>query len=581
MLRRTLIRIVLICAVICSASFHVSAQIQPRNIFVLHSYEPSYEWTKAIQKAIYMTSSEASQPIKLSIEYMDSKRISGDQYESVFSEYLKEKYQGFSFDGIIVTDDAALRFLTKLDIPNFRNRPTVAGGISDWQASLNDVSQNNHIFFNENLLVENILLIRKLKPEMKRLYYVTDGSVTSSLLRKDISHFLDQLSDIEIVDIENDSLEFTANILSKSSANDAVLLTDFDTDVHDNTYYRYKEKAVRLSAISKAPVFVPWEFLVHGNVLGGYVSSSSKLGRDLLKQLGKMVENPFSFPDVERESVPAIFQYSALEKYGVSESDLPVGSKILNKPVPFFEKHSSLVLIVGSVILSSLFVAFLFYSYIRNRNTTIFHDQKVTTLELKMNKVLVRFISIMGESIESRSGESGNHVRRVAKISARLAHEYGMSTNECTIIEFASPMHDVGKVGIPDSILCKNGKLSLDERGVVERHSAIGYQLLNDPDAKLMSVAANIALDHHEHWDGSGYPAGKSGNNINAFARIVAVADVFDALKSAKSYKPVWTDERVKSYFIEQKGKQFEPRLVDIFLANFDAFTSIRESYPD
>ena len=153
MLRRTLIRIVLVCAAICSASFHGSAQSQFRNIFVLHSYEPSYEWTKAIQKAIYITSSEASQPIKLSIEYMDSKRISGDQYESVFAEYLKEKYQGFSFDGIIVTDDAALRFLRKLDMPNFRNRPTVAGGISDLQASLKDVSLNSHIFFEENFIV--------------------------------------------------------------------------------------------------------------------------------------------------------------------------------------------------------------------------------------------------------------------------------------------------------------------------------------------------------------------------------------------------------------------------------------------
>ncbi|MFA0007007.1 HD domain-containing phosphohydrolase [Vibrio sp. 10N.261.46.E12] len=581
MLRRTSIRIVLICVSFFSATFHVSAQSQFRNIFVLHSSEPSYEWTKAIQKSIYMTSSDASQPIKLSIEYMGSKRITGDRYESVFSEYLKEKYQGFSFDGIIVTNDEALRFLKKLDMPNLRNRPTVAGGISDLQASLKDVTPKSHIYYAEDFIVENILLIRTLKPEMKRLYYLTDNSVTSSLLREEVSHFLDQLSDIEIVDIENESLEVTEEILSKSSPNDAILLTHFNTEVENNTFYQYSDTAARLSAVSKAPVFVPWEFLIQGNVLGGYVSSSSKLGRDLVKQLGKMVENPFTIQTVEQEFVNAVFQYSALVKHDVSESDLPVGSKILNRPVSFLEKHSLPLLIVGLVLAAILLMSFLFFNYIRHRNTKLLHNQEFTSLELKMNKVLVRFISILGESIENRSGESGNHVRRVAKISARLARDCGMSMDDCTIIELASPMHDVGKVAIPDSVLCKNGNLSPDERVVVERHSELGYQLLNDPDAELMSVAANIALDHHEHWDGSGYPAGKSGKAINVFARIVAIADVFDALKSTKSYRSAWTDEEVKLYFIKQKGKKFEPRLVDVFLTNFDTLTSIRESYPD
>lgn len=581
MLRSTLIRIGLVFAVFFCASFQASAQSQFRNVFVLHSYEPSYEWTKAIQKAIYKTSSDASQPIQLSIEYMDSKRISGDEYEAVFAEYLEKKYHDFSFDGIIVTDDAALRFIKKLDVPNFRNRPIVAGGINDLQASLNDVSLESHIFYEENFVVDNILLIRKLKPEMKRLYFLTDESVTSSLLRDSISHFLEQLSDIEIVDITNESLEATENILSNSSPNDAVLLTHFNTMVQNNIYYQYAETAVRLSASSPAPIFVPWEFLIHGDVLGGYVSSASLLGYKLVKQLGTMVENPFSVSKVGWGTEKAVFQYSAIKKYGISESDLPEGSKILNKPVPFLERYSSVVPVLGSVIVSILIMAFLFFTYIRNRNSTLFHDQKVASLELKMNNVLVRFISILSESVESRSEVSGNHVRRVAKISARLAYEYGLSKGDCTIIELASPMHDVGKVAVPESILCKNGTLTPEERGLVQLHPAIGYRLLNDPDAELMSVAATIALDHHEHWDGNGYPEGKSGISINLFARIVAVADVFDALKSSKSYKPAWTDERVKSYFIEQKGKQFEPKLVDIFLANFDALTLIRESYPD
>ena len=187
----------------------------------------------------------------------------------------------------------------------------------------------------------------------------------------------------------------------------------------------------------------------------------------------------------------------------------------------------------------------------------------------------------MGEIGETRSQETGFHVKRVAKYSELLAHYYGLSTQEIKYLATASPMHDIGKVGIPDSILNKPGKLTHEEWGIMKRHANIGYELFRDSDKPLLQTAAIIAYEHHEKWDGTGYPRGISGENIHIFGRITALADVFDALGSDRCYKKAWDDERIFKLIKEERGKHFDPKLVDIFFKNLEQFVEIRDHYND
>lgn len=187
----------------------------------------------------------------------------------------------------------------------------------------------------------------------------------------------------------------------------------------------------------------------------------------------------------------------------------------------------------------------------------------------------------MGSIGEARSKETGNHVKRVAEYSKILALEYGLGDEEAELIKMASPMHDIGKVGIPDSILNKPGKLDPDEWEIMQTHASLGYEMLKHSHRAIMKAAAIISLEHHEKWDGSGYPYGKSGEDIHIYGRITAIADVFDALGSDRCYKKAWDLEKILKLFEEEKGQHFDPILVDIFFNKLDTFIEIREKLND
>ena len=187
----------------------------------------------------------------------------------------------------------------------------------------------------------------------------------------------------------------------------------------------------------------------------------------------------------------------------------------------------------------------------------------------------------MGEIGETRSQETGYHVRRVAKYSELLAKHYGLSDKEIKYLTTASPMHDIGKVGIPDDILNKPGALTTNEWEIMKRHAEIGYELFKDSQKPLLKSAAIIAYEHHEKYDGSGYPRGIKGEEIHIYGRITALADVFDALGSDRCYKKAWPDEKIFKLIKEESGKHFDPKLVDIFFEHLDDFLAIRDRYHD
>ncbi len=187
----------------------------------------------------------------------------------------------------------------------------------------------------------------------------------------------------------------------------------------------------------------------------------------------------------------------------------------------------------------------------------------------------------MGEIGESRSKETGNHVKRVAEYSKLLATLYGLDENEAEILFTASPMHDIGKVAIPDSVLNKPGKLTSEEFEVMKSHAEIGYEVLKGSNREVLKAAATVAYQHHEKWNGTGYPRGLKGEDIHIYGRITSVADVFDALGHNRCYKRAWELEKILALFEEEKGKMFDPRLIELFIENLDKFLAIRDRFQD
>ena len=187
----------------------------------------------------------------------------------------------------------------------------------------------------------------------------------------------------------------------------------------------------------------------------------------------------------------------------------------------------------------------------------------------------------MGAIGESRSKETGNHVKRVAEYSKILALHYGLSNKEAEMLKQASPMHDIGKVAIPDAILNKPGRFDPEERKIMDTHAQLGYEMLKNSDRPLLKLAATVSYEHHEKWDGTGYPQGLKGDKIDINGRITALADVFDALGSDRVYKKAWNDEKIFKLFKEEKGKHFDPFLIDIFFDNLEEFLEVRDRFKD
>ena len=202
-------------------------------------------------------------------------------------------------------------------------------------------------------------------------------------------------------------------------------------------------------------------------------------------------------------------------------------------------------------------------------------------LNMELEATQREIIHILGEVSEYRSEETGDHIQRVAEISYMLAKFLGLPEDESERIRLAAPMHDLGKVGIPDAILNKPGRFTDDEYTIMKTHSEIGYNMLHNSKRKLLRFAAEIARSHHERWDGRGYPKGIAGEEIPLAGRICSVADVLDALSSPRCYKQPWPEDKVKEEFQKQRGGQFQPELVDVLMEHWDEIYRLYRHDPD
>ncbi len=202
----------------------------------------------------------------------------------------------------------------------------------------------------------------------------------------------------------------------------------------------------------------------------------------------------------------------------------------------------------------------------------LMEDLKETSKELVYN---------LANAVEARSKETGAHVQRVSLFSEKLAYLYGLSETEAVLIRNASPLHDVGKVAIPDSILHKPGKLDAEEWAIMQKHVEYGVEILSKSKRQLIVLAKEIAATHHEKWNGQGYPNQLKGEDIPISGRITALADVFDALGAKRVYKEAWSDEAIKQELLAQSGQHFEPKLVELLIQHWNEFTAIRSAWPD
>jgi len=186
----------------------------------------------------------------------------------------------------------------------------------------------------------------------------------------------------------------------------------------------------------------------------------------------------------------------------------------------------------------------------------------LTELEIAQAETVRR----LSMAVEFRDEDTGAHIERIGRFSTLLAEQVGLESEHCELMSYAAPLHDVGKVAIPDAILLKPGSLTPEERAIVETHAEEGYRLLRGSSSSILDMAATIALSHHEKWDGSGYPRGLVGEQIPIEGRIVAITDVFDALTSDRVYRPAFTIERAVEMMREQRARHFDPVLLDTFL---------------
>lgn len=202
-------------------------------------------------------------------------------------------------------------------------------------------------------------------------------------------------------------------------------------------------------------------------------------------------------------------------------------------------------------------------------------------LNLEIEETQTEILYTLGEVTEARSEETGFHVKRVSAYSSILAKGYGLSEDKIQLIAKASPIHDIGKIAIPDDILHKKGKLTAEEFNIIKTHTTIGYNILKKSEGEILKAAAVIAHEHHERYDGTGYPRGLKGEDIHICGRITAIADVFDALGSDRVYKKAWVIGDILNLFKAERGKHFDPNLVDIMFDNLDEFLAVKEKYED
>lgn len=573
---RFLSLVLVFAALFVALQADLSAEDQPGpNVLVLHSYAPDYSWTRDLHDGIVSVLQAPEVRGRYRVEYMDAKHHSSPAYVRQLLLLYREKYTGSRFDGIILTDDHALDLVTRYRDELFPGTPIVACGIND----INSIPTNAR---DMNIIIESVAHLETLgaalkqNPGTRKIFVMIDDTLTGQTILRDLLKQAEELvSRVEVVPPM--TREQLVEFARQRVPGELIYLLVYFQDAAGQVFT--SDEIPRIIATSSpVPVYVAWDFQLNSGVVGGCVTSAfghgQKAAQTLLDRLaGKNPPATYSkLQGVNRHT----YDYGALQRFAIPMSSLPENSVILSLPLSYFEVHRSAILSALVVIgILGLIIVLLVQNVIKQRKINL-GNAEIMDLNREMIETQTEILSTLGDVIETRSQDTANHVRRVAAYSALLGEKYGLSTEDIALLQAAAPMHDIGKIGIPDAILNKPGKLSAAEFEKIKHHTVIGQRILHTSDRKLMSSARAIALQHHERWDGTGYPCGLKGEEINLLARICALADVYDALSLGRVYKAAWPKEKVLRFIREERGGMFDPRLVDLFFENLDELEAIK-----
>ena len=371
--------------------------------------------------------------------------------------------------------------------------------------------------------------------------------------KKDGSHYWVEATIKPILDIDGNIVEFIGlrNDITELEELRVALANELE-DTH-NTLDEYENAIINNSAIAKLGIDLNIKFVNDEYLLLSKYNRQEMIGKPILDFVDEeSLHNIDEILQVIQSGEVYRGVFKEKPKYGE-----PYYTKTTIKPI----KNTQ-----GEIVE---------YLLIKDDITPLINTHQ--EIEATQKEIVYK----MGEIGESRSKETGNHVKRVAEYSKLLATLYGLDEKEAEILFTASPMHDIGKVAIPDSVLNKPGKLTSEEFEVMKSHSEIGYEVLKGSNREVLKAAATVAYQHHEKWNGTGYPRGLKGEDIHIYGRITSVADVFDALGHNRCYKPAWELEKILALFEEEKGKMFDPRLIELFIENLDKFLEIRDKFQD
>ncbi|WP_105615022.1 HD domain-containing phosphohydrolase [Vallitalea okinawensis] len=561
----------------------VSAK-EEKSILILHSYDAVYQWTNQLHSGIIeqIETIEQTSNYKITyyVEYFDTKLHYSDEYFAQLYEELLMKYGDMAIDGIILTDDNAYEFITKNRETLFKDEPIVAIGINNLY-TVEEIQPLTTVISDKvdyDRAFKEALMVNE---DTKNIKVIVDQTTTGIYLKKELEKTLEPYSETYNVEyLDQYSYSDLQRVLYEATPEDLIFYSVFAQDANGkrfNPTYALRD----FSEISSVPIFCFFEYEIEDGGFGGYVVSEMTYGKTAVETLEKYwsgIDLPSIIQDKQLFKF-SIYDYSKIKRYHITEASLPESAVLVNKPPSFLDQYG-LILLFFSIIMALLLMIIAHLMAVNKRQTVIEEkNSEVIDLSNELMDTQKELIYMLGNVIEVRSLATSDHVKRVAELSYLLAIKAGLPENEAENLKIASALHDIGKIGVPEKILMKPGKLTKEEFETIKTHTKLGNDILKSSKRELFEMARIIAYEHHEKWDGSGYPRKLKGESIHIYARIVAIADVFDALSSKRCYKDAWEREHIMEYFNDQKGKQFDPRLIELFFLNQEEFIEVRKKY--
>ncbi|MGM0378351.1 MAG: HD domain-containing phosphohydrolase [Bacillota bacterium] len=542
-----------------------------KNILIFQSYAQDFKWTNEFQKGISSQILDSDLKINFQVEYLDTKRNFSKDYIDKLLNFNIYKYKDKDFDLVLAIDNNALEFVIDLKKYILKDVSVIASGINNGKSY--NLNKDYYIIEEKINYIKTLNFMKDLNNDLEKIYIIIDKTTTGKKIKREIKQEVknNNIDELSFEFISDYSIKGITELIDKKDKDIGILFLLYFID-GENNKYNYSSVINHISKDSKIPIFSVWDFYINEGVIGGYLTSPLLYGKitgktaiDFLK--GNQI---LSYRENLDNYEAKILDYKIYKGYEYYFDKLPQNIKWINKPQSYFEKNKEIIMTFLVIVIILIILIFITLDNLKRQ-------KEINQKNKEMVNIQKELIYTLGDVIETRSGETANHVKRVSKIAEFLAIELGKK-NIAEKILITSPLHDLGKIGISDKILKKPGDLTDEEYEKIKKHTVLGYELLNNKKSEILNIAAKIAYQHQEHWNGNGYPQGLAGKNISIYARIVTVADVYDALRSKRVYKEAWEVDKTLDFIKDQKGKMFQPEIADIVLKKYKEIEQIRNS---